>query len=67
MLGQFGHANKSYAQAAVVFYKKTGQWPEQAGVLPVAPKRDRNSKVAVLFPGFARKKKAKSNVRKLFQ
>ena len=66
LLGRFGHADKSYAQAAVVFYKKTGQWPEQAGVSPVAPKRDRNSKVAVLFPGFARKKKKKSNVRKLF-
>ena len=61
LLGRFAHAGKTYAQAAAVFKKQTGTWPERAGVKPTAAIHERQHKVAKLWPGFHRKKKATSS------
>jgi DNA repair protein RadD len=68
LLGRFAHSGKTYAQAATVFKKQTGNWPERAGVNPTAANHERQLKVAALWPGFNRKKtEAASPLKGLFE
>jgi DNA repair protein RadD len=66
-LGRMAHKNGSYMQAAVLFKKQTGAWPEGAGVSPIPSKHQRKLKVKDLWPGFGRTKKQLSPQESLFE
>ena len=66
LLGRFAHTDGRYTQAAYVFKKQTGSWPEDAGVRPVAEFHQRKLKVRKLWPGFYRKKKSSPTAKELF-
>lgn len=57
MLGITANRGGKYTQAAVLFHKKTGTWPERAGVSPLPAQHERDMKVRELWPGFIRSKK----------
>ena len=56
-LAVMANQGKSYASASGMFKSRTGEWPEQANVGPVASVHQRQAKVSVLWPGFIRRKK----------
>lgn len=57
-LAVMANSDRTYNQAAGMFHGKTGMWPEQAKVGPTADKTRGWWKVALLWPGFNRRKKA---------
>lgn len=57
-LAIMANSDRSYNQAAGMFHGKTGVWPEQAKVGPIADRNRAWWKVALLWPGFNRRKKA---------
>ena len=60
MLGMVAHRGGKYTQASVLFHKKTGMWPEQAGVKPLPTQHQRDLKVKEIWPGYVRAKKTQT-------
>lgn len=56
-LHQFGRANCRYSQAATVFKKKYGKYPDEAGVTPVCDYGEVHMKIADLWRRFGKKRK----------
>jgi superfamily II DNA or RNA helicase len=66
MLGMAAHRGMGYQQAAAIFKKKTGVWPDGAGVSPIPEKHQRKLKVKDLWPGFGRTRKQQTPQESLF-
>ena len=56
LLFAFGYTGKTYAQASAAFKSKFQQWPDAAGVHPLAKWHERNMKIRVLWPGYGPRK-----------
>jgi hypothetical protein len=57
VLGVCAYRGMTCAQANGLFKRKTGQWPEDAGVSPVPDWSRRGVKVSLVYPGFVKRNK----------
>ena len=54
------YKGRSYSSASGMFHSQTGEWPEEAGVGPVAAVHQSKMPVASLWPNFNRRKKKRA-------